>query len=206
MNSRLLATVTAVAVVAVAASACNGGDPPGAAPTTTGTTMPAADASVRYDREVLYVGGVPLTQFPGYEKDSLQRMPVGWPTADELIVSSKAGSGPPIVSAAVFRPDNPKSSDAAALLDMVDESFGDHFMDKGDLVVDDTITGAGRTCHLRVRSGPISARDPDLMTVAGAVVALGGSRPNVGVVVDAGPNQPIEKLTREIAEALCQPT
>lgn len=195
-----------VAVVLLAlAGACGGGASGGQPDATTGTTMPGPEATVRYDQDVVYVGGVPLRQFAGYEKDILQRMVTGWPTADEIILSSKAGFGYPIVRAVVFRADSPKSSDANALLTNVDDSFGDHYLQNGELVAEDTIKGPDRTCHLRVRKGPLTARDPDLITVAGTVVAIGPDRPNVGVVVDSGPAHPIEQLTREIAEALCRP-
>jgi hypothetical protein len=200
-----LPALAAVAVLASLAAACDGGAAGGQPETTTGTTMPGPEATIRYDRDVLYVGGVPLRQFPGFGKDELQKVPVGWSTADELVISAKSGHGVPVVAAAVFRPDNPKAGDPEALLTAVHYSLGDNFLEHGELVAEDTVTGPDRTCHLRVRSGPLSAREPDLKTVAGAVVAIGPNRPNVGVVVDAGPDRPIEQLTREIADALCRP-
>jgi hypothetical protein len=166
--------------------------------------MPPSEAIIRYVDNLLFVGGVPLPQFPGYAITSRPAIPEGWSTLDAMVLTSRVDPlGQRTVRAAVFRDDEALVAAPHAPIEQAERSFGAPFID-GEILADDALSGPDRTGYFRVRMGAVDQEFGIVLTVVGTVVAVGTARPSVGVVLDGPPHVPIEQMTFEIADALCR--
>jgi hypothetical protein len=166
--------------------------------------MPPAEAIIRYVDDLLFVGGVPLPQFPGYAISARPAIPAGWSTLDAMVLTSPVDPlGQRTVRAAVFRDDEALVAAPHAPIEQAERSFGEAFIE-GEILADDALSGPDRTCYFRVRMGAIDQKFGIFLTVVGTVVAAGTARPSVGVVLDGPPHVPIEQITLQIADALCR--
>ena len=160
---------------------------------------------IRYVDDLLIVGGVPLTQFPGYEIVPQPPDVPGWPTIDGMVLRSGTDPlGPRTVRAALFGDDEAVVADPLAFVERAERSFGEPLVE-GEILGDDTLIGPDRRCRVRVRIGAIERDDAVALVVVGIVVAAGTARPGVGVILDAPPHVPVERMTREIADLLSRP-
>jgi hypothetical protein len=168
-------------------------------------TMPPPEALIRYVDDILIVGGVPLPHFPRYAMTSFPRIPPGWPAFDAMVLMSRDEPfGEPTVRAAIFRRDEVGADDPHMLIEQAERGFGDRFAGS-EVIVDDTVSGPDRRCRFRVRRG-LTDREPGMiLSLVGTVVATGDARPDAGLLLNGPTFSPVERLTREIAHALCRP-
>jgi hypothetical protein len=205
---RLLAV--ALAAAALAAGCDTAGGETGSQ---AGTTMPTPETTVRYENDILLVGGIAIRQFPGYRPSTFHKMHLRWKTLDAMVLDSRTDpSDKAVLRAAVFRDSDTIAADPWAPIADAEWNLGDRFAQEGNVLAEDTIHGADRTCSLRVRHG-ILGEEPSLTDtsltphtaerVQGTVIATGAARPALGITLDGYIDVPIEQHLREIAATLC---
>jgi hypothetical protein len=206
---RLLAV--ALAAAALAAGCDTAGGETGSQ---AGTTMPTPETTVRYENDILLVGGIAIRQFPGYRPSTFHKMHLRWKTLDAMVLDSRTDEADKgVVRAAVFRDSEAIAADPWAPIADAEWNLGDRFAQEGTVLAEDTIRGADRTCSLRVRHGilgeepgPTDMSLPPPHTsesLQGTVIATGAARPALGITLDGYIDVPIEQLLREIAATLC---
>jgi hypothetical protein len=172
----------------------------------TAATPTTVAATVTYDNGVLHVADVALTQFAGYQRDTLFTAPPGWPRQAELAIDSKQDPfKTPKVSAAVLQPDVLQPS---ALFTMAEEGAG---LENAPIVAESSIKSIDRDCSYRIRVGPMDGDPTKPRGAIGTIVATGPTRPHLGVTIDRGLDAPedsaaVEHLTRQVAETICHPS
>jgi hypothetical protein len=205
---RLLAV--ALAAAALAAGCDTGGD----TGPELGTTMSTPETTVRYENDILLVGGTAIRQFPNYKRSTLHKMYLRWKTLDALVLDARADDADKgVVTAAVFRDSEAIAADPWAPIADAEWNFGELFAQEGTVLAQDTIRGADRTCFLRVRHGllgddpgPVDPSRPPQDTtesLLGSVIATGADRPAVGVTLDGYIDVLVEQLLWKTAATLC---
>jgi hypothetical protein len=198
-------TAPLAVVLVLSGAACGGNDrTPDAAPEP-GTTMPIIDRPT-YANGTLTLADLTVHLFPDYRNSDFRPVPVGWPPATGIVLRHRGDSfASPTVSAAVFQPRHGVDDDPMSPIRMAEASFGDGVA-SGSVLAEGTATGPERTCHYRIRSGPV-VKDPTVGPAhVGTVVAVAPGRPALAILVDDLDKDAITRLTGEIVAALCQTT
>jgi hypothetical protein len=156
-------------------------------------------SQVTFENGVLHVGDVAFTQFADY-KASTFRPPPKWPAGAEVVIEAKVDRPKrALVSAAVLDEATAQDWTVERVLGEPEKTlYGSRAVKE---LADDTVKGGERECRYRIKEGAID--DQGGTRASGVIVVSTRGRPSTGVLVDGFQADEVQRLTVDMAKALC---